>query len=834
MTKAMSHAILPVLPTLRDALRGLRGTPGASAAIVVILALGLGANATMFDIVDRLLLRPPDHVVEADRLRLVYAQRPTLTQARFARNLTYPDIRDLRGLPALAAVSAFTQPREMTFDTGPSARRVQVQLADASYFGTLGVRPVAGRFYAAAEAGPGAAPTAVVSEAFWRDALGADPRVLGRVLAIGRGRYQVVGIAPATFTGADLRDVDVWLPLEAAMVLETRPQSLETRTWWWASAVVRLAPGVDDATANAQMTAAHVAARRAVERAGGEPYLAKGPAWLYGVSIVTGRRPNPTRTAQVANWLSGVSAVVLLIACANVANLLLARSVPRARELAVRAALGAGRGRLLALMLIEASLLASAGTALALLVSRWTRAAARAFLPDVAFGPPVLDLRLFGFCAAAATATVLLAGLLPAVQASRRAATDGLRAGSRGSTAARSRVRSALVVAQTALSVVLLIAAGLFVRSLQRAVAADVGFDHAHLAIVTLEAQNGVAGRRRDAIYREALERVRALPGVRRAALAIEPTIAFGGWSGPGGIQVPGGELIDDLPDGGPFLYAGTAGFFETLGVPIVRGRSFVPADDVDGAEPVGMVSATFARTVWSGRDAIGQCFRMGAQDRDAPPQPCRRVVGVFGDLARSGLGDRGTIAVAVPSRPERKSPQALVVRTTGDPAEIVPRLRDAVLGVSGDVRFVDVEPMASRYADQLEPWTLGATLCVVFGGLALLVAAIGLYAQLAFAAAQRRREFGIRTAIGAGRPDLVWLVVRPAAALAATGLAAGTAVAWVGGRFVESLLFDVGPTDPAVYGGVAIVLGLAALAASIGPAWQAATVSPTIALRSE
>jgi predicted permease len=618
------------------------------------------------------------------------------------------------------------------------------------------------------------------------------------------------------------------------MALETRPESLETRTWWWASAVIRLAPGADDAAANAQMTAAHVAARREVERAGGEPYLAKGQARLYGVSIVTGRRPNPSRTSQIAAWLWGVSAIVLLIACANVANLLLSRSVPRARELAVRAALGAGRGRLLALMLVEAALLAGAGTALALLVSRWTRAAARAFLPDVAFGPPAVDARLFGFCAAAATLTVLLAGLLPAVQASRRAATDGLGGGARGSTAPRSRLRSALVVAQTALSVVLLIGAGLFVRSLQRAVGADVGFDHAHLAVATIETLPGVAGSRRDAIYHEALARIRALPGVERAALAIEPTIAFGGWSGPGGIEVPGGPLIDDLPDGGPFLYAGTAGFFETLGVPIVRGRAFTPADDVDGADPVGMVSATFARTVWPNRDPVGQCFRMDADHPDGPRQPCRRVVGVFGDLVRSGLGDPGAIAVAVPSRPERKSPQALVVRTSGDPAGIVPLLRDAVLGVSADVRFVDVEPMAVRFADQLEPWTLGATMCLVFGGLALVVAAVGLHAQLAFAAGQRRREFGIRTAIGAGAGHVIWLVLRPAAILAAAGLAAGLGLAWLGGRYVESLLFEIAPTDPVVYAGVAFVLGLSALVAGVGPAWRAATVDPTICLRAD
>ena len=230
---------------VRDAARGLRRTPGTAAAIIILLALGIGANATMFEIVDRLLLRPPDHVVDADRLRMIYSQRPTLSLPRFARNLTYPDVADIKNLPALESVAAFTPRRLMTMGTGAEARKIQVQLAEASYFTTLGVQPLIGRFYRSAEDEPGAALTAVVSAPFWRRELGGDARALGRVVVIGKERYEIVGVAPDGFTGADLSAVDVWLPLRAAMTVESGRRALETRTWWWTSAIIRLKPGVD-------------------------------------------------------------------------------------------------------------------------------------------------------------------------------------------------------------------------------------------------------------------------------------------------------------------------------------------------------------------------------------------------------------------------------------------------------------------------------------------------------------------------------------------------------------------------------------------------------------
>ena len=260
----------------------------------------------------------------------------------------------------------------------------------------------------------------------------------------------------------------------------------------------------------------------------------------------------------------------------------------------------------------------------------------------------------------------MLAGIIPALHAAGASAVEALRSVTRGSSARRSRTRNLLVVGQTALSVVLLVGAGLFVRSFHHAATAYVGFEHGRIITASIEGQNGITIERRNALYREALARATAIPGVSRAALSLESTIAFGEWTGPGGIKVEGREIMAELPDGGPFLYSGSEGFFETLGVPIVRGRSFTAADALEGAEPVGMVSETFVRTVWPDRDPVGQCFTIGlAYSLPSEPPPCRRVIGVFGDFARVGIRDKGTIAVAVPSRPGRRSVQALVVRTT-------------------------------------------------------------------------------------------------------------------------------------------------------------------------
>jgi putative ABC transport system permease protein len=822
---------------LRDASRSLRKTSGVSLAIVLMLALGIGANATMFRIVDRLLLSPPNLLADPDRLRFVYAQRPALTM--FPANLTYADVQDIKQLPALEAVSAYTDPQRWTYGAGTDARKVRVQRAEAAYFPMLGVRPVFGRFYTAQDDEPDAPLTAVISEAFWEREFARDPQVIGRLLPLDKSRYQVIGVAPAGFTGVGLSRIDIWLPLRAATVAENRRDALTTRTWWWTHAVVRLQPGATDDAANAQMTLAHINARREAEKAGSEPYLSKGaPPRLYTTSIIAARGPNPSKQSSIALWLAGVSAIVLLIACANVANLLLTRGMLAQRELAVRAALGAARGRLIAQVMTETALLAAAGAILAFVIARFAGQLAYSFMPDIDFtasdAAGGAATRMLLFNAAAAALTVVLAGMLPAIQASRTSAMDALRAVSRGSSAARSPVRNALMIGQTMLSVVLLIGAGLFVRSLYAAGSTDVGFDYKHLITVTLEQNTGSSRSRRDELYLDALARVSQLSGVRKTALAIQNTIAFGGWSGPGGIKVAGHPVIDDLADGGPFLYSGTEGFFDTLGVAITRGRSFLPNEYVAGAEPVGMISETFARTVFGQTDPLTQCFSMGAAVPKLPPQPCRRIVGVFRDFARQGIADAGTIAIAIPGSVGTRSIEAMVVRSEGDPAEILPAIRQAVLSVSPDVRFAQIDAMSTRFDELLQPWRLGATMFAVFGGLALIVAGVGLYSLLAFGVAQRTRELGIRAALGATRRDLMQTVLLRAARFVAIGLALGSIIALIAGRYMESLLFGVKATDPSVYAMVIATLIAAGALATLIPAWRATLVSPTTALRSE
>jgi hypothetical protein len=342
---------------------------------------------------------------------------------------------------------------------------------------------------------------------------------------------------------------------------------------------------------------------------------------------------------------------------------------------------------------------------------------------------------------------------------------------------------------------------------------------------------------RRDQLYIDALPRIASLPGVSRASLAMETTIAFGGWSGPGGIKVAGHDVIDELPDGGPFLYSGTTGFFETLGVAVTRGRTFEPQEYADGAEPVGMVSETFVRTVWPHTDPLTQCFQMHASyvGRPRAPEPCRRIVGVFRDFARNSIADKGTVAVAVPRQPgQGRSVQALVIRAAGNPIDIVPSIRQTILGLSPDVRFVQVDAMSTRFDELLDPWRLGATMFAAFGGVALLVAVVGLYSLLAFGVAQRTRELGIRAALGASRRDLMWMVVQRATRFVAVGLLLGTVIARVAARYMESLLFDVKAGDAWVYAGVVATLLIAGTLASILPARRATLVSPTTALGGE
>lgn len=857
---------IELFDTLRQsaslAVRGLRRSPGLSIAVILLLGLGIGANATMFGVIDRLLLRPPQHLEAWDRLRLVSLHRAG-SPDRFRRSLTYPDSQAFPGTlsllagtdapssitfgahPVIAAAAAYTAPRLRTMGTGADATKVRVQLATAEYFPTLGVAPVRGRFFSQQEDTPGAPLTAVISERFWEQRYGRDPDALGRVVSIGRGRYEIIGVAPRGFSGAELATVDFWLPLRASTVVERSERDLRTRTMWWVRTVVRLAPGAGASQADALLTTTHITSHEAyleaetgaAEAGGGdqdyleEHYLETGRPYLTTSSVVAGRGANGTTSSSVALWLTGVSAVVLLIACANVANLLLARSLQNQREIAVRVALGVSRLRLIGQALLEALLLAGCGAVGAFFVARWTGALVHALLiPQVDYDAVSTAPRLAVFIAVATLLTALLAGMLPALQtvcAKSTAAVLGSHA--RGALALRSRLRGALIVGQTALSVTLLVAAGLFVRSLWNAAQADLGFEHDRALLVTIEASNGLRHDRLMALYRQALEQVEHLPGVAYATL-ISETTPLHGWSATD-VSVPGRDSVPVALGDGIYHYAGTPDFFRALGIRVTLGRAFEAEAFRTSAQPVAMVSESFARSVWPDQSPLEKCATIGVAE-DGHEPPCRVVVGVFEDLAVSSLTDANLRAVATPTPPESTRLQGMIVRADGDPSQLIGSLRERVRGLSSDVRFVTIVPMSQRVERLTTPWRLGGALFSAFGLLALIVAAAGLGSFLAFDVAERQAELGIRAALGASPGHLVSFVIKRAIVFVASGLALGTVLALVTGPFVRELLFDVEPGDPLVFLVVFVALASVGALAGLVPARRATGTDPARTIR--
>ncbi len=816
---------------LTFAFRGMRRSPGFAGAIITILALGIGANAVMFGVVDRLLLSPPQHVRDADRVRDVFIERDIFNGTRpVSRTLTFPDYVDLERVQSFRSVAAYTQAEPLTMGRGEESERIRMISASASLFPLVGVAPELGRFFNPEDDRLGASPVAVLSEEFWKRRFGSDPEVLGHKLEIGQGTYEVVGVAPAGFTGVELEPVDVWLPIERAQELEQGgTQWRDNRNWWWLRSVVRLRDDVSDEVATAEATAAHRAGRQ--ELIEQDRYDAN--AELVLGSVIAARGPDPSAEARVAGWLAGVSAIVLLIACFNVANLLLARAARWRRELAVRTALGVSRGRLLGQLLTESLALALLGAVGALLVARWGGDVIhQVLLPNVAFTDQTMGRRLLAFLAVSSAVTALLAGLLPALQASRGEVADALRAGARSISHGSGRLRAALLVGQATLSAVLLIGAGLFVLSLRGALGTDLGFDPERVAIVGLEWSETLPRDERLRVFREVAERVRALPQVDDAALAM--TIPFYSSIGIGRPRVPGLDSFPRHPSGGPYVNKVSPEYFHTMGLEILRGRGLEASDEAPEAAPVAVLTESMARAAWPDADPLGQCIYLDRNDEDSP---CTTVVGIVENFRRQELIEPQPhfMYFVNQGHPEAVGPpQALMVRTVGPPADALAEIAAVVRSTSPLIRAPVVRSLMDNIEPQLRSWRLGASMFSVFGLLALVVAALGLYSVLAFDVALRQSELGIRAALGAARSRLVSIVLRRAVALVAAGVVLGSAAAVAAARFVGALLYEVSPTSPLVYAGVAVVLLMVAGIAGSVPAWRVARIDPRSALQAE
>lgn len=824
-----------VVAELVAALRVFRSAPGFALAVVVTLALGLGANATMFGAVDRVLLSPPEHVQDHESLR--FLQLDGLGQRSLNGPMAYsfPDYEAIRDLPVLEGAAVYRPRRRFTMGSGIDARRALVQGAGFEFFPLLGVQPALGRFFDADDDRAGAPPVAVLSYSFWDREFGLDPEVVGRVVTLGTHDYEVVGVAPRGFTGAEIRSVDLWVPVRMNVALENSWGPMESRGAWWFRVIVRLRDGVTDAQASARMTEAHTVAVNAAIEAGETVGPDEQGGRVRTGAFLMALGPNSTTDTSITLWLAGVSLLVLLIACANVANLMLARGIDRQRDRAVRLAFGVSRRRLILRALSEALVLTVVGGAAATLVARWSgQTLYGLLLPGIPLPDQWLDPRLFGFLAMIVLATTVVAGVLPAMQALRTDPGDVLRKNRRGSTRGGARARDLLTLGQVSLSTVLLVGAGLFVQSLQRALEFDVGFDHEVLINVELEMHGGVEWERQDQLHREALAVLGAMPGVERAILSSSQRPLYG-WDEMHDMWTSNGDKIPRVPQGGPYTYAGTEGYIETAGLRVTQGRAFTASEYRTGAPQALMVSRSFAEGVWPGRDPVGECIslrvRVGETDG---PGPCQPVIGVYEDIMVGSLGDQSQWSVTWPLPLETEGLRGLLLRVDGDPEAIVPALRERMASLGSDIRYVSATPQVSRIRSMRGSWRVGATLFTAFGVLALVVASLGLYSVLSFAVAQRSREIGIRAALGAQRGDLLRLIVARAARLVAAGLVGGLAIALLTGRFLEAVLLDVPTVNPTVFAAVAAALAAAALLAAWVPAWRAAAIDPAGAMSAE
>jgi predicted permease len=830
-----------VVHDLRYAVRGLRAKPGFAAVVVLTLGLGIGANATMFGIVDRLLLRPPAYLRDPGATGRVYLtlaggrgfDHPGAGVERTSDRTSYATYKDLRDGTRSFAQLAATFLSEVVVGEGASTREADAMYVSANFWSLFDARPVLGRFFGPDEdREPASEPVAVLGYDFWRSAFGGDTAAVGRPLRIGSVLYTVIGVAPRGFTGQELTNVDIWVPITAAASTVVGPDYATTYNTSWLQIVGRRRSGVTAEQTNADLTEAY---RRSTLKSPNARPLAEARPRAQLASVLQDRGPNSGESAKVATWLGGVSLLVLLIACANVANLLLARALRRQREIAVRVALGVSRARLLGQLLVESVLLAALGAIAGLVVAHWGGGVLRAvLLPEVAWSSSMLDLRTLGFVAVAALLAGILSGLAPALHASRPDLTLALKAGAREGAFQRSRTRTALLVIQAALSVVLLVGAGLFVRSLRNVRGIDLGFDAARVAYVHVDMRGEGAAfsdtsrayqREQVALYARLGERLGSLPGIDHVgtttALPFHTSYVRS-------LVVPGVDSVEAL---GPFYLAEVGGdYFGAMSTSILRGRAL---DDRDraGAPLTAVVSASMARVLWPGRDALGQCIKVGQTT-----SPCSTVVGVAEDLHRGSVRDDPGLQYYVAGAQAGRdyAPNGIVAAVHGDPAAMAGAIRRALQPLVPGAAYVQVRPLREIVDPQFRSWRLGATMFSAFGALALLISAVGLYGVIAYTVAQRTHELGVRIALGAQTGDVLRLVVLEGVRVAVAGVAVGLAVALGAGRFVAPLLFGVQPNDPGTLSGVAGVLLLVAAAASLVPAWRAAHVDPAAALRAE
>ena len=799
---------------LAFAIRSFARNPALTLVAILSLGVGIGANTTVFSWLNAFVLEPLPVVPQFSRLAAVNTRGPGDVEW----SLSYSALKDWRAASRTVDLAASNFVQLGLRGEGGATERAWGVLASGNYFDVLGVRPMLGRLLTIRDEEE-RATVAVLGYGFWQRRFAGDSSIVGRTLTLNGVDLTIVGIAPPRFGGNIVGlQMDLWAPVTLQPLLDGPNDILSDRGWQWLDGFARLRDGVSLEQARTELDG--VAAR--IESAAGseenlgaivKPMSEQGAASFLG----------PVFMAML-----GITAVVLLIACANVANLLLARAVARRREIGIRLALGADRRRLVRQLLTESFLLALIAGVVGVMISFWGRDLVMNMVPPAPF-PIGMELttspKVLLFALAVTLSTAVIFGLVPALQASRPELVPSLKDEIGSSPAHRSRLQSGLVVAQIALSLVSLVCAGLFIRTIQASRNTDVGFrgpERVLLASTDLSLA-GIPDSLHSSVIGQLIAEVRTLPGVASVSAANDVPLGFGGQSSRS-ITVEGYEPQDGENMSIRYMVVGPE-YFTAMDIPVPQGRGLTDLDAA-GAPLAVVVNERFVERFWPGKEAVGRSIRRG--------QRTYTVVGVAHQGKYTSLTESPQAMVFHTVLQESRANMTLHVRASGDPKALTAAVRGAFERVNPNLPFLDVRTMAEHMQAAVFAQRLGAIMLAAFGTVALLLSAIGIYGVMSYGVTQRTREIGVRVALGAGRRQVVGLVVRRAMRLAGIGLVLGLAAAFGAGRLVSSQLIGVSPSDPLTFVAIGLLLAAVAFIASWIPARRAARVDPLVALRTQ
>jgi putative ABC transport system permease protein len=827
-----------LLKDIRYAVRALIKSPGFTAVAIISLALGIGANTSIFSLINAALLRPLPYK-EPDRLVMVMREsQPPGKTVETSTLWSYPKFEALRDNNGAFEMAAAVSEQNFPLTDTDEPERLPVEMVSASYFPMLGVEAARGRTFSPDEdRTPGTHPVALISHGLWQRRFGSNPEVVGQTISLNKVPMTILGVMPEWFRGQK-GTTEAWVPMMMAPQL-TFPRRLQQQQAHWFDVIARLKPGLTTAQAQSDLELTQEKIKEAV------PVPAQMAARMGAESI----KPVPLREAKTdpaisKSFLILFAAVgfVLLIACVNIANLLLSRNVSRRKEVAIRLALGATRGRLIRQLMTESVLLAVIGGVAGLLLAMWGIEFLAAFKPVVdSRGPSYIDMLDFsqagidrwvlGFNFLLSVGTGVLFGLLPALQASRADVSEALKEGTHAPVARRHsrtlkhlNTRNVLVVGEIALALVLLVGAGLMIRSFARLNAIPTGFDAENLITLRLQFPK-YKPEERVSFNQQLLARVGALPGVEAATVASSTPLSNN--SGKTIMKIKGGA-DDDMHAVG--IHSVGPDYFKTLGIPLMRGRAFTSQDRA-GSKLVAIINETAARRFFPGEDPLGKEIWLGVGWEE---KAFGEVVGVSGDVKYGRVEEVFEPEVYVSYLQPTEDAAFVIARTASDPTLIVPALRREVLALGRDVPVYDVRTMEDRAGDVTSRTRFSALLLAVFAGFALTLAAVGVYGVMAYTVSGRTHEIGIRMALGARPRDILRMAMGEGVALALAGTALGIAAAYLATRVLASQLYDVQATDPLTFALVPLTMIVVALGACFVPARRATRVDPMVALRYE